>query len=121
MDLDFDSNIIITCPECCAQFSISDCDEVNEASSSVRCSSCGRWCFVDCPSIFQSYVDQTLEEDEGGKLYDFRTGKLEDEFPDYRFKRIHRKPEEKKEFKKEQLKMIKQLKKDYKRVMGIKD
>lgn len=120
MDLDFDSNIIITCPECCTQFSISDCDEVNEASSSVRCISCGRWCFADIPELFQSYIDQTIEEDEGGKLYDFRTGKLEDEFPDYRFKRIKPKPEDKKRMEREKTKAIQQLKKDYKKTLGLK-
>ena len=113
------------CIECANVFSLDEAESVNESTSSVKCPYCSRWNFIDCPSIFQSYVDQTLEEDEGGKLYDFRTGKLEDEFPVYRSKgrgvKTKITAEEQKEIKKEQIKAIKQLKKDYKRTLGIKD
>ena len=120
MDLDFDRNIRVQCVECCNTYTLEDCDEVDESSSSARCPFCGRFNFVDCLSLFGGYVYQMEEEDAGGKLYDFRTGKLEDSFPDYRFKRIKPKIEEKRRMEKEKRKMIDALKKEYKKTLGIK-
>lgn len=107
MDLDFDRAIRVRCIECNNVFSLEEADGVNEATSAARCNVCGRWNFVDVPSLFECYIEQMNEEDEGGKLYDFRTGKLEDGFPTS-YKRVSKK--EKKEKQKQKNEMIEQLK-----------
>lgn len=107
MDLDFDRSIVIRCVECANTYTLESADGVNEATSAARCNVCGRWNFVDVPSLFECYIEQMNEEDEGGKLYDFRTGKLEDDFPTS-YKRVSKK--EKKEKQKQKNEMIEQLK-----------
>jgi hypothetical protein len=116
MDLDFDSNIMIQCVECCKVFSIDEAEAINEATSSVKCS-CGRWNYVDCPSLFETYIQQTIDDDDGGLLYDFRTGNLESEFPK---KQFHFSKAEKAKREKEKRKIVEQLKKDFKKTLGVK-
>ena len=117
MDLDLDRNIPITCVECTNTFSLDDAEAVNESTSSVKCPVCGRWNWVDCPSLFETYIQQTIDDDDGGLLYDFRTGNLESEFPK---KQFHFSKAEKAKREKEKRKIVEQLKKDFKKTLGVK-
>ena len=118
MDLDFDRSVVIQCVECCNVYKLEDADGVNESSSSARCPVCGRWNFIDCPTLTEMYIEEMEDNDLGGKLYDFRTGKLEDEFPDTYRSKISKADRKKQE--KERMKMIEQLKKDFKKTLGVK-
>ena len=118
MDLDFDRNMIIQCVECANTFSIEEAECISEATSSVKCPFCGRFNFADCPTLTEMYIEEMEDNDLGGKLYDFRTGKLEDEFPDTYRSKISKADRKKQE--KERMKMIEQLKKDFKKTLGVK-
>lgn len=109
MDLDFDQSIKVRCVECANVFSLEEAEAINEATSSAKCPYCGRFNFIDVPSLFECYIEQMNEEDDGGKLYDFRTGKLEYDFPTS-YKRVSKK--EKKEKQKQKNEMIEQLKEE---------
>jgi len=117
MDLDFDKSIKITCVECSSVYSLEEADAVNDATSSAKCPVCGRWNYCDVPELFEDYINQTIEDDEGGLLYDFRTGRLETEFPK---KQFHFSKAEREKNEKEKRKVIEQLKREFKKTLGVK-
>ena len=117
MDLDFDRTLVIQCVECANTYTLEDAEAINEATSSAKCPYCSRWNYVDCISLTEMYIDEMEENDLGGQLYDFRTGKLEDEFPTS-YKGLSK--AEKKKREKERRKMIENLKDDFKKTLGLK-